>query len=374
MNRVNLKPFTEDCWLAAALQGQHTLGPGRVGTLPRPARASLAARLLETVSEAQLQQAREEAESCGLILLTPAHPAYPLTLLTSADGPAVLYVEGDLTALAKPQLAIVGPRRMTALGEGDARRLAGDLARSGWVITSGLALGIDGVAHRAALAAGGLTLAVLGSGHRRIYPAAHRPLAQAILEQGAVVSEFPPTMSARPHHFPARNRIVSGLSQGVVVIEAGHRSGALITARLAVAQGREVFVVPRHTLDPAGAGGHRLLREGATLIRDARDIEESLAPDGQQRSLFPGLGLGLEAPAVLACREESTYEASASIDGEDVGGQKIMRMLQNHSPQALEALLTALPGLSLQELLAQVSALELAGRLWLRGEQVHYLR
>lgn len=159
---------------------------------PRPARASLAARLLETVSEAQLQQAREEAESCGLILLTPAHPAYPLTLLTSADGPAVLYVEGDLTALAKPQLAIVGPRRMTALGEGDARRLAGDLARSGWVITSGLALGIDGVAHRAALAAGGLTLAVLGSGHRRIYPAAHRPLAQAILEQGAVLSEFPP--------------------------------------------------------------------------------------------------------------------------------------------------------------------------------------
>ena len=374
MNRVNLKPFTEDCWLAAALQGQHTLGPGRVGTLPRPARASLAARLLETVSEAQLQQAREEAESCGLILLTPAHPAYPLTLLTSADGPAVLYVEGDLTALAKPQLAIVGPRRMTALGEGDARRLAGDLARSGWVITSGLALGIDGVAHRAALAAGGLTLAVLGSGHRRIYPAAHRPLAQAILEQGAVVSEFPPTMSARPHHFPARNRIVSGLSQGVVVIEAGHRSGALITARLAVAQGREVFVVPRHALDPAGAGGHRLLREGATLIRDARDIEESLAPDGLQRSLFPGLGLGLEAPAVLACREASNYEASASIDGEDVGGQKIMRMLKNHSSQALEALLTALPGLSLQELLAQVSALELAGRLWLRGEQVHYLR
>ena len=374
MNRVNLKPFTEDCWLAAALQGQHTLGPGRVGTLPRPARASLAARLLETVSEAQLQHAREEAESCGLILLTPAHPAYPLTLLTSADGPAVLYVEGDLTALAKPQLAIVGPRRMTALGEGDARRLAGDLARSGWVITSGLALGIDGVAHRAALAAGGLTLAVLGSGHRRIYPAAHRPLAQAILEQGAVVSEFPPTMSARPHHFPARNRIVSGLSQGVVVVEAGHRSGALITARLAVAQGREVFVVPRHALDPAGAGGHRLLREGATLIRDARDIEESLAPEGQQRSLFPGLGLGLEAPAVLACREESTYEAPALIDGEDVGGQKIMRMLQNHSPQALEALLRALPGLSLQELLAQVSALELAGRLWLRGEQVHYLR
>jgi DNA processing protein len=242
------------------------------------------------------------------------------------------------------------------------------------VITSGLALGIDGVAHRAALAAGGLTLAVLGSGHRRIYPAAHRPLAQAILEQGAVVSEFPPTMSARPHHFPARNRIVSGLSQGVVVIEAGHRSGALITARLAVAQGREVFVVPRHALDPAGVGGHRLLREGATLIRDARDIEESLAPDGQQRSLFPGLGLGLEAPAVLACGEESTYEAPASIGGEDAGPQKIMQMLQNHSPQALEALLTALPGLSLQELLAQVSALELAGRLWLRGEQVHYLR
>ena len=372
MNRANLKPFTEDCWLAAALQGQYTYAPGHVGTLPRPARASLAARLLETVSEARLRQAREEAEAHGVTLLTPAHPAYPLTLLSSADGPPVLYVEGDLAALAKPQLAIIGPRRMTALGEGDARRLAGDLARGGWVITSGLALGIDGVAHRAALAAGGLTLAVLGSGHRRIYPAAHRPLAQAILGQGAGVSEFSPTMSARPHHFPARNRIVSGLSQGVVVIEAGHRSGALITARLAVAQGREVFVVPRHALDPAGAGGHRLLREGATLIRDARDIEESLTPSGQQPTLFPRLGPELEAPD--ASEEEDIGEADASISGGEGVDLKIMQLLHKSSPQALEALLVALPGLSPPELLAQLSALELAGRLWLRGEQVHYLR
>jgi DNA processing protein len=293
-------------------------------------------------------------------------------LLSSADGPTVLYVEGDLTALAKPQLAIIGPRRMTALGEGDARRLAGDLARSGWVITSGLALGIDGVAHRAALAAGGLTLAVLGSGHRRIYPAAHRPLAQAILEQGAVVSEFPPTMSARPHHFPARNRIVSGLSQGVVVIEAGHRSGALITARLAVAQGREVFVVPRHALDPAGAGGHRLLREGATLIRDVRDIEESLIPEGQQPSLFPGFGPDQEVPE--ASKEAHQYEAIASATGGESVEHKIMRLLQKASPQSLETLLAALPSVSPPELLSQLSALELAGRLWLSGEQAHYLR
>jgi DNA processing protein len=324
------------------------------------------------VSEARLQQAREEAEAHGVTLLTPAHPAYPRTLLSSADGPTVLYVEGDLTALAKPQLAIIGPRRMTALGEGDARRLAGDLARSGWVITSGLALGIDGVAHRAALAAGGLTLAVLGSGHRRIYPAAHRPLAQAILEQGAVVSEFPPTMSARPHHFPARNRIVSGLSQGVVVIEAGHRSGALITARLAVAQGREVFVVPRHALDPAGAGGHRLLREGATLIRDARDIEESLIPEAQQPSLFPRLGPGLEAPDALDDSDKD--EATASRISCESVEHKIMRLLQKASPQSLETLLAALPSVSPPELLSQLSALELAGRLWLSGEQAHYLR
>jgi DNA processing protein len=374
MNRANLKPFTEECWLAAALQGQHTLGPGHVGTLPRPARASLAARLLEGVSEARLRQAREEAEAHGVTLLTPAHPAYPLTLLSSADGPTVLYVEGDLSALAKPQLAIIGPRRMTALGEGDARRLAGDLARSGWVITSGLALGIDGVAHRAALVAGGLTLAVLGSGHRRIYPAAHRPLAQAILERGAVVSEFPPTMSARPHHFPARNRIVSGLSQGVVVIEAGHRSGALITARLAVAQGREVFVVPRHALDPAGAGGHRLLREGATLIRDARDIEESLTPDGLQPSLFPSVRRGPDVPAAPTLRGGREHEAAASINGAESSGHKIIHLLQNNSPQSLEVLLTALPGLSPPELLSELSGLELAGRLWLSGDQVHYLR
>lgn len=374
MNQANLKPFTEDCWLAAALQGQYTLAPGYVGTLPRPARASLAERLLETVSEARRRQAREEAEAHGVTLITPAHPAYPLALLTTNDGPTVLYVEGDLAALAKPQLAIIGPRRMTALGEADARRLAGDLARSGWVITSGLALGIDGVAHRAALATGGLTLAVLGSGHRRIYPAAHRPLAQAILERGAVVSEFPPTMSARPHHFPARNRIVSGLSKGVVVVEAGHRSGALITARLAVAQGREVFVVPRHALDPAGAGGHRLLREGATLIRDARDIEESLAPDSQQPSLFPGLGLGLETQEVFPATQEPLNEADASLNKLTIHEAKIMQALQSSSPQSLEALLSASPGVSPAELLAALSALELAGRLLLRGDQVHYLR
>ena len=374
MNRANLKPFTEDCWLAAALQGQHTLTPAYVGTLPRPARASLAEQLLETVSEARRRQAREEAEAHGVSLLTPAHPAYPLTLLTCADGPPALYVEGELTALARPQLAIIGPRRMTALGEGDARRLAGDLARSGWVITSGLALGIDGVAHRAALAAGGLTLAVLGSGHRRIYPAAHRPLAQAILERGAVVSEFPPTMSARPHHFPARNRIVSGLCQGVVVIEAGHRSGALITARLAVAQGREVFVVPRHALDPAGAGGHRLLREGATLIRDARDIEESLVPEVRQPSLFPISGQAALGPDGLYREEDRNSVAYASDNAPGSLEGKIMQMLQKSSPQSIETLLAAFPALSPPALLAQLSALELASRLWLSGEQVHYLR
>ena len=219
-------------------------------------------------------------------------------------------------------------------------------------------------------------MAVLGSGHRRIYPAAHRPLARAILERGAVVSEFPPTVSARPHHFPARNRIVSGLSKGVVVIEAGHRSGALITARLAAAQGREVFVVPRHALDPAGAGGHRLLREGATLVRDARDIEESLNPDGKQPSLFPGLGLGWDAQETFAAENDLSNEADASEKSNEEGSveQKIIQTLHNYSPQSVEALLSALPDLSLRELLSELSALELAGRLWLSGEQVHYLR
>ena len=133
-------------------------------------------------------------------------------------------------------------------------------------------------------------------------------------------------------------------------------------------------MVPRHALDPAGAGGHRLLREGATLIRDARDIEESLTPEGQQPSLFPGLGGGSEARRAFISEETPTSEANASIVEGGACEGIIMQMLQNHSPQSLETLLTALPALSPPELLAQLSALELAGRLWLRGEQVHYLR
>ena len=377
MEPSELTPFTEDCWMAAALDGKACYAPRAVARQTPDGRRALAARVLEAVPEATRKAALAEAEALGITILTPAHPAYPPALLASADAPPMLYVKGDVALLSAPQIAVVGPRRMTRLGAADAQRFAGDLTRAGWVVTSGLALGIDGVAHRAALAAGGATIAVLGSGLEAIYPAAHRPLAAAIAARGALVSEFPPFMSARPFHFPARNRIVSALSQGVLVIEAGDRSGALITARLAAEQGREVFVIPRHALDPAGAGGHRLLREGATLVRHLEDMLEELNSGGLP--LQGDLDLSPEAQDTSSERKlkseakATDYSPPASTADAPLDS-KVMQLLQMRSPWSLDELTKALENPPPGALAAALTRLELARRIRLGGTEVHWLR
>jgi DNA processing protein len=174
---------------------------------------------------------------------------------------------------------MVGTRKATTYGKEVARRLAGELARNGVTVVSGLARGIDGVSHRAALDAGGRTIAVLGCGIDRIYPPEHRKLAAAIVEQGAVVSDYPLGTPPEGKNFPPRNRIISGLSRGVVVVEAGKRSGALITSDFAADQGREVFAVPGNILSPASKGCNRLLQEGAHVVVEARDVLEILKLD-----------------------------------------------------------------------------------------------
>lgn len=210
-------------------------------------------------------------------LITLDDPAYPPLLGGIADPPPVLFVTGDADMLIRPQLAVVGSRNPSGAGARNARDFARYLAGAGITITSGLAIGIDAAAHDGALATGH-TVAVGGTGPDRIYPARNRDLAHRIAEQGALVTEFPPGTGVRREHFPRRNRIISGLSLGTLVVEAAARSGSLITARVATEQGREVFAIPGSIHNPLSRGCHALIRQGAKLVETAQDVIEELAP------------------------------------------------------------------------------------------------
>src|SRR5690606_24463201 len=185
---------------------------------------------------------------------------------------------GDVSLLQLPQLAVVGSRNPTAGGRDTAYDFSRTLARAGLVITSGLALGIDAAAHEGGLDGGTGTIAVCGTGLDRLYPGGNRKLGERILEEGVLVSEFPPGTPPRPGNFPQRNRIVSGMSLGALVVEAAWRSGSLITARLASEQGREVFAIPGSIHNPLARGCHRLIRDGAKLVESANDVLEELGP------------------------------------------------------------------------------------------------
>ena len=243
----------------------------------------------------------------GARVIGACDPEMPPRLLAIPDAPAVLFLHGDPGVLSAPQIAIVGSRRATPAGARIARRLAGDLAARGVVVTSGLAQGVDAEAHRGALDAGGRTIAVLGSSLDRIYPAGHRSLAARIAGQGALVSEFPFGTRPAPWNFPWRNRIISGLSLGVLVVEAAARSGSLVTARLAADQGREVFAVPGSILNPLTAGCHRLLRDGAKLVESVEDVLEEL-PAAERAAL---------ASDAEGAGSSRGRESGAEIDGEE---------------------------------------------------------
>jgi DNA processing protein len=187
-----------------------------------------------------------------------------------------LWVRGNLAALSRPSVAVVGSRAGSPYGLSVAERLSGDLAALGVVVVSGLARGVDSAAHRGALAANGSTVAVLGSGPDVVYPAEHKSLARAIESDGAVISELVPGTPPQKQFFPLRNRIISGLSRAVLIVEAGEKSGSLITARCALDQGREVLAVPGNVLNGRNRGGHALLRDGAKIVESADDILEEL--------------------------------------------------------------------------------------------------
>jgi DNA processing protein len=263
-------------------------------------------------ARAWLQQPDEARLAADMAWL--AEPAHRLLRCTDTDfppqldnipqPPAALFVVGNAELLLHPQVAIVGARSASSGGLAHARAFAQGLAQAGFAITSGMADGIDGAAHRAALDAGALTLAVVGTGPDRVYPRKHHALARQIAEQGALVSEFPPGTAARADHFPRRNRLISGLSLGTLVIEAGLQSGSLITARLAAEQGREVFALPGSIHNPLSRGCHRLIRDGARLVETVDEIIGTLAPAARM--------LGSELAARLAAGDPETQPSPAA--------------------------------------------------------------
>ena len=243
-----------------------------------------------------IARTRRWALEPGNHVVTLGDVRYPGALLETADPPVLLYVKGRVELLTARTLAIVGSRNATAQGKLDARRFAESLSAHGHTVASGLALGIDAAAHEGALApgsGGGSTIAVIGTGADIVYPSAHRALAHRIAEEGALVSELPLGTPASAHQFPRRNRIIAGLSRGVLVIEAAARSGSLITARLAAEAGREVFAVPGSIHSPLSKGSHQLIRQGAKLVESMADILEELGeseePPSATRSSTPAI-------------------------------------------------------------------------------------
>ncbi len=268
-------------------------------------------------------------------------PRYPQILLESADPPLLLYAHGRIELLQRPAIAIVGSRNPTAQGLENARAFASHLSRAGWVVVSGLALGIDGAAHEGALEGGSGTIAVVGTGLDRVYPTRHRALATRIAADGLVVSEFAVGTPALPEHFPIRNRIIAGLGRGTLVVEAALASGSLITARLAAESGRDVFAIPGSIHSPQARGCHALIKQGAKLVDSAADIVDEL----------PGVASATASPADAV--------TDAALEGRTK--DPILDAL-GYDPIGLDALIGR-TGRSAAELSAKLLDLELQGRV-----------
>jgi len=258
----------------------------------------LAAMIVEAGSGTAAEQLLDQCRREGVDVLVEGYPGYPGLLSRIDDPPGVLFARGRLEPCDSLAVSVVGARRASQYGRRVASVLAGGLARAGYTVVSGLARGIDAAAHRGALDAGGRTIAVLGTGVLNVYPPEHVDLATEVVGRGAVVSEAPPLAEATAGSFPRRNRIVSGLSLGTIVVEAAERSGALITARLAGEQGREVFAVPGQIDCRTARGCHGLIREGAKLVESVDDILEEFGPLFE--STVDGSGRGVRVPAELA--------------------------------------------------------------------------
>lgn len=263
-------------------------------------------------------------ETAGQGALSPRD--FPALLKEIPDPPKRLWYVGDLAAAHGPAVAIVGSRRCSRYGRDMAFGLAERVAERGVTVVSGLAFGVDAAAHRGALSAGGRTVAVMAGGLDRIYPAAHAPLARQIVEsRGALVTEYPPEVTPRKHHFPARNRLVSGLCLGVVVVEAAPKSGSLITARMALEQNREVMAVPGMATSALSKGCHRLIRDGAALIETIEDIADAIGLAWPDQT--PEATAGEPSDQVLAAVGAETTSADAIVAATGLAVDEVLSRL-----------------------------------------------
>jgi len=310
---------------------------------------------LQNPDPVMLQQDLDWLQADGHELLPFDDERYPALLAEIPNAPAALFVAGKLDALWQPQLAVIGSRNPTAGGLANARDFAVTIARQGFTITSGMALGIDAAAHQAALDVGAMTVAVLGSGPDQLYPARNRRLGEQIHQHGALVSEFPPGTQARPEHFPSRNRIISGLSLGVLVVEAALNSGSLITARLAAEQGREVFALPGSIHNPMAKGCHRLIREGAKLVETDTEILQELAP------LAGRLAASLQQQLQPVVNEKLVKSSAEPNLADDPEYARLWDSL-GYDPLPVD-LLIASSGLTAKAVSAMLLMLELRGRV-----------
>lgn len=284
----------------------------------------------------------------GIVTWQDAH--YPEQLRHIHNAPVVLYTLGDTTLLGREQIGIIGSRKATRAGLDHARRFAAELSVRQLLVSSGLALGVDGAAHAGALDAGFPTTAVIGCGLDRIYPHQHRRLGERVIAHGLMISEYPPGTPARAAHFPQRNRIISGLSRGVLVVEAGLRSGSLITARMALEQGREVFAIPGSVHSPVARGCHQLIKQGARLVETVDDILEEL---GAWWSPPPTLtGPATPEPKLAAGSQQDL----SGLDSREIAVFEAL----GYDPQSTDALSSA-TGLPADQLMQSLLLLELQG-------------
>ena len=303
-----------------------------------------AARLREGIERAEPEAELQKARAEGVTIVVRAEPEYPLALTYLTDAPPILYVKGTIVEQDAQAIAVVGMRKCSLYGQDQAERLAGGLARVGFTIVSGLARGIDSAAHKGALAAGGRTLAVMGNGLATVYPPENHRLAEAVVERGALVTEFPMATMPAAENFPRRNRILAALALGVIVVEAGKQSGSLITARLAAELGKEVFAVPNRIDAPGAAGVHALIRDGAKLVESVADVLDE----------FPDLGIA------TAAQEDAPRQAALALKANLSPEESRLMEILDGQPTPLDVLADR-AGLEANRASGAITLLELKG-------------